>query len=257
MKGNWGKWVSIILAKGLHGPKPGASLHLAGELGVNPAASWPHWVPEFPSPTSNPEKKFPLFGTTDNWENFVNFFFFSFLVLAFLSTWSSRSLAFPTAPLTGPSFWISLSSRAWHARETGSTHPGEKGQLFTASCSAHKQQGEASTHVATCLFQNVSTASMAGKSSGNVSNPLHNFLESSFTMFTPQTDHRWQLCFSIAYKWMTSPPFHWRLGTFFFLRGPGRQGEAQRTELNGREVSLVKNEVSKNLAKDPFFYALK
>lgn len=78
-----------------------------------------------------------------------------------------------------PLLLISLSFMAWHAGGTGSTHPGEKWQLFTASCSAHKQQGEASTQVSTCLFQNVSVASMVGKSSGNVSNTLHNFLESS------------------------------------------------------------------------------
>lgn len=78
-------------------------------------------------------------------------------------------------------------------------------------------------------------------------------------MLTLSTDLRRPLGHSNAYQGMTSPPYGWSLGSFFFLSGPGRQGEGSpgRTELNGREVSLVKNEVSKNLAKVPFFYALR
>lgn len=113
---------------------------------------------------------------------FFSFFFYSF----FSSHLKSKQVIHFWVPYSAPHqplLWISLSFMAWHARGTGSTHPGEKWQLFTASCLAHKQQGEASTQVSTCLFQNVSVASMVGKSSDNINNTLYNFLESSL-MFT-------------------------------------------------------------------------
>jgi len=46
-------------------------------------------------------------------------------------------------------------------------------------------------------------------------------------------------------------------GPLFFLSGPGKQEKGRKAELTGREVSFVKNEVSKNLAKGLFFYALR
>ena len=54
------------------------------------------------------------------------------------------------------------------------------------------------------------------------------------------------------------PTAGWGQGApLFFLSGPGGQEKSRKAELTGREGSFIKNEVSKNLAKGLFLYALR